>query len=207
VRQAPRKTGNAESLAKLFGPLAKAIFHPWSTILDHSLESCNSDNDAPHSQGATPLRPSEKPGPPGLEVLKGRNSLPHSAENAAHWKNRETSHRAPYKTHSLSPSGFCMLWFSQGLKRIWGDAAARRNEGCHCRNVDSYWRLAFSCGFAAVNGPTAFELLDETFTQHFDHHGVRKDSKSTASASSHRFIEIWMPLMFREEHNARRPQR
>jgi hypothetical protein len=101
----------------------------------------------------------KKPGPPGLEVLKGRNSLPHSAENAAHWKNGETSHRAPYKTHSLSPSGFCMLWFSQGLKRIWGDAAARRNEGCHCRNVDSYWRLAFSCGFAAANGPLRLSFL------------------------------------------------
>ena len=32
-----------------------------------------------------------------------------------------------------------------------GDAAARRNEGCHCRNVDSYCRLAFSCGSAAVS--------------------------------------------------------
>jgi hypothetical protein len=39
----------------------------------------------------------------------GRNSFHHSAKKAAHYKNGEMSHRAPYKTRSISALGFRLV--------------------------------------------------------------------------------------------------
>jgi hypothetical protein len=39
---------------------------------------------------------------------EGAELLPSLSRKAANWKNGEMSHRAPYKTHSLSASNFWM---------------------------------------------------------------------------------------------------